>query len=168
MSKRKINRIARKWPLFAKEFCDDIGLDTSSIIFEEIAPVKKKKKGNKAKIKALKRHGRFSEIDRLLREYAITGNTEYLFKAQTLRNRLTKPYLLRIKKENFVFVLCIDSTIGFETIKSLLSVKGSGADYNAHLIQLARYGTLKGYKEIYFAKALFYEGPIYETENCMK
>jgi len=167
MSKRKINRISRKWPLFAKEFCDDIGLDTSSILFEEIAPVKKKKKGNKAKEKALKRHGRFAEIQRLLSDYTITGNVEYLFSAQSLRNRLTKPYLLRIKKEAFVFILCIDSTIGFKTVKSLLSVKGSGADYNAHLIQLARYGTLKGYKEIYFAKGLVYEGPIYETENCL-
>jgi len=168
MSRRKINRVARRWPLFAAEFCSAKGLDSTGVDFDKIPPKNVKKKSRAKSKKALKKYGRYTLMQAHLEKYNATKDIEHLAKAQQIRKRLSSPYYLKFNFGLERLELWIAPRASWQTVLKLSKFKGQLEDFRKELSSLAQYGTISGSKLIQEYKgeswAVVYDGPIYEKE----
>ena len=120
--RNKARRLAKRLPLFAlmemREILEDEEYTWEAFIQEiEYKKPPKRKKGKPQ----LPRYGRYSEMNRLLMEYQFTGDIEMLYKAQKLRNRIAKPYQLRVNLDGEWFDYTMPATTSYSKVEYLLN-----------------------------------------------
>jgi hypothetical protein len=122
--RRVAKRMLKRFPLFAVEFMHEefptYDLDTW------IADVTRKTRKGRSfrRIKSpMVRQGRYWEMQKMLSEYNMTGDVEFLYKAQKLRKNMYLPFEIdfRLKKE--VYTWPFPSTYPIRMIRDLSAIK---------------------------------------------
>lgn len=120
--KRVAKRLAIRFPLFAVEFAREEFPNYTQELFEADLQGKKLPKKRKGK-SPMKRQGRYQPMQQALSNYRQTGDQDFLIKAQRLRNRMFKPFLIeyRIGKERRQ--MQFPSTTSFKVVTQLTQIK---------------------------------------------
>jgi len=116
---RKARRLWKKEPVFAYQMMLDEFPDYSHEQF--VADLKRRSKSvsKRRKKYPLTKYGRYSRMEALIFEYALTGNPIYMTKANQLRRNMTKPYDFQVWKNGVLNYHSLSPLIPIEDIEQL-------------------------------------------------
>jgi hypothetical protein len=119
---RAARRLFKRFPLFAHEMMQEKYPDYSYQDFLNDLPKKKIKRKSYRRVKnPLRAYGRFFQIESMLSEYQATLDPLFVLKAQKLRDRITKPYEIVVRKAGVIIEYSIPAFVSYKAIEQLVS-----------------------------------------------
>jgi hypothetical protein len=140
--RRVAKRMLKRFPLFAveemhKEFPT---YDLDTFITDVTRKTRKGKSFHRIK-SPMVRQGRYWEMQKMLSEYNMTGNVEFLYKAQKLRNNMYLPFEIDYRLKREVTTMSFPSYCPLSMIRDLTAIKfTSWEELETIIKEKTRYG----------------------------
>lgn len=143
--RRVSKRMLKRFPLFAvEEMSKEFPNMTQELFIADITKKTRKSKSFRKVKSPMVRQGRYWEMEKMLAEYRETGNIEYLWKAQRLRNLMYEDFRVDFKLGKEVKTMYFPSTCPISAIKSIVAFRfTTWAELDEMLVEKARYGGLR-------------------------